>query len=619
MSDRRPPSPNSPGNPPAASAPAEAAALRETGAVPLRADDPARVGTFVPVALLGSGGMGRVYLARAADDGAGLFAVKVIRPEYAEDVHFQRRFEREALVHGRLGPPHAPRLRGTGWDGRLLWMATEYIPGLDLADAVRGGGALPVSGVWRLVAELGGALTALSAAGVVHRDLKPSNVLLSLQDTCVIDFGISKAADAGAITGTGNRVGTPAYMSPEYLRTGHCDTASDVFSLACSLLYAATGRAPFGDGTGVDVMHRVAFEEPDPKVTGPVSAADPRLGALLTACLAKEPGHRPTPEELTDAAREFVTPAADWPDPLHGRILARQRAYERLRGLPVERAALLRPSDHRPKARPPQHPAAPVFPSAPAPVPVPASASASEPVPVPASAEAAATAATPSVPPLASRTRRRRIRAVAAGAALCAVAAGVLVLTREGGPAHPATPEAVASAEGGPGGLPGGLARTDTPSASEAASVAGAPSARADLPEDGGDGSPSGGATGSAAASDGPGGDPAAPAGDPSSSPSTTSAPPAGTAPADPGGAPWNTGCTYYHGHGRTGLGDSGKRVSQVQCMLIARGYDVGGSGADGEFGPGTEAAVSRFQSASGLPADGVVKQATWVALRAEN
>jgi serine/threonine protein kinase len=100
----------------------------------------------------------------------------------------------------------------------------------------------------------------------------------------VIDFGISKAIDASTITGTGVRVGTPAYMSPEHLRTGRSDTASDVFSLAGTLVYAAVGRAPFGDGTGVDVMHRVAFEEPDPELIAEISAADHALGSLLTAC-----------------------------------------------------------------------------------------------------------------------------------------------------------------------------------------------------------------------------------------------------------------------------------------------------------------------------------------------
>ncbi|MGP4049573.1 protein kinase domain-containing protein [Streptomyces sp. 2A115] len=322
----------------------EAAALRQTGTSPLRTGDPSRVGPYVPLALLGSGGMGRVFLARPADDSPGLVAAKVIRPEYADDATFRRRFEREASVHARIRTPQTPRLCGTGFQDELLWMATEYLPGLDLAAAVREDGALEVAAVWRLVAELGRALADLAAAGIVHRDLKPSNVLLSARGAHVIDFGISKAADASAITGTGNRVGTPAYMSPEHLRTGKSDTASDVFSLAGTLVYAAAGSAPFGDGTGVDVMHRVAFEEPDPELLGEISAADAALGSLLSACLTKEPERRPTAQDLIDAAGAH-TGTSSWPEPLGGRVLARQRAYEVLHRLPVERRARFRPPE----------------------------------------------------------------------------------------------------------------------------------------------------------------------------------------------------------------------------------------------------------------------------------
>lgn len=84
-------------------------------------------------------------------------------------------------------------------------------------------------------------------------------------------------------------------MAPEYLREGRCDAASDVFSLGCTIVYAATGHAPFGDGTGVDVMHRVAFEAPDTEVMAELAQADPALAALLSACLAKDPAGRPTP------------------------------------------------------------------------------------------------------------------------------------------------------------------------------------------------------------------------------------------------------------------------------------------------------------------------------------
>ncbi|WP_020117343.1 protein kinase domain-containing protein [Streptomyces canus] len=576
-----------------ASADDAAAALRQTGALPLRLGDPGRVGPYAPVALLGSGGMGRVFLARPVDDSPGLVAVKVIRPEYAEDPRFRRRFEREAAVHARLRTPHAPRLCGTGFEDELLWMATEYLPGFDLAEAVKEYGALETTAVWRLVAELGQALAALAVEEIVHRDLKPSNVLLSVRGAHVIDFGISKAADASAITGTGNRVGTPAYMSPEHLREGRSDTASDVFSLAGTLVYAATGRAPFGDGTGVDVMHRVAYENPNPEVVGEISAADEELGALLTACLDKEPARRPTPQELIDAAR--VRPVtATWPDPLGTKVLARQRAYEALHRLPVADLSRLRSAGDLPlplSARLPQPAPLPVAPDAPSPV----------------KAENAPPPPGRSGDP--ARHRRKALLGVAAVLTICVVAAVALLLVRQDPPAVASPKAGATSADGtGPRGASdgplspsvGGLSRPDVDGAAveDRDPTAGAASAK---PRASGSAGDRGGAS-------------SPPGQAPSATPSATAS--ADTPSAGTDTAPWLSECTYYGGNGRTRLGDSGKRVQQVQCMLTERGYSVGSTGLDGEFGSGTETAVRAFQDERGLDADGVVGHDTWVALR---
>ncbi|WP_326584801.1 protein kinase [Streptomyces sp. NBC_00481] len=575
-----------------------AAALREAGALPLRPGDPDRIGPYVPVGLLGSGGMGRVYLARPTDGGPDLVAVKVIRPEYAEDIRFRRRFEQEASVHSRVRTPRMPRLAGTGFRDELLWMATEYLPGLDLAAAVHEDGPLSAVAVRRLVAELGQALADLSAAGIVHRDLKPSNVLLSARGAHVIDFGIAKAADASAITGTGNRVGTPAYMSPEYLRTGTCDTASDVFSLACTLIFAATGSAPFGDGTGVDVMHRVAFEEPNPEVLAEISAADARLTALLSACLAKEPGDRPTPEQLIEAApsgspgSEATGPSGTfgWPDPLGGRVLARQQAYEALCRLPLEQPG------PEPRGKAPAAVAASPGPSADA---------SAQPL--------------PPTPP-GTRTRRRRVLIGASGLALCVAATGVVVLTLRSPSTTTASPQRgmTKSADARPGDAASGSATAGSNGA------AAAPDGGSGVSEvsgkddrdavDDGTARPdeSGSGSGSGSASDDEHADSSAPA-------TETSAPTEPTAsptddPTEPSTPAWLSECTYYSGNGRTRLGNSGKRVVQVQCMLTRRGYGVGD--AEGDFGTGTQDAVRNFQSDKGLAPDGVVSQGTWAALR---
>ncbi|MEU9171815.1 serine/threonine-protein kinase [Streptomyces sp. NPDC048420] len=540
-------------------------ALRQTGAAPLLPADPRRIGPYVPLGLLGSGGMGRVYLARRADDGPGLAAVKVIRPEYAEGPDFRRRFEREAAVHGRVRTPRAPHLLGTGFDDTLLWMASEYLPGLSLAEAVRECGLMEPAGVWRLVAELGEALSALAAAGVVHRDLKPSNVILSPRGTHVIDFGISHAVDSSAITTTGNRVGTPAYMAPEYLREGRCDAASDVFSLGCTLVYAATGHAPFGDGTGVDVMHRVAFEAPDAEVMAELTETDPALAGLLAACLAKDPAGRPTPRQLTDAATAAGHGrAANWQEPLAGRIRDRQQGCAVLEGMPVRETGLFRTP--------------------------------TEPVLSPPAAGSGG-----------NGKRRRPLLAAVAGIAVGAVAVGAFLLTRPGldSPAAAAptsvgsvtasaTPTSAApSSSASPSGKDAGEKKKDKDKSE--AQTAAAPDESSSAPEN----TPTPTAT--------QGGSTA-----PTPTPTATVTKTA-SAPATPA---WISGCTYYSGTELTDYGDTGQRVVQVQCMLTKRGYSVGSSGVDGEFGRDTQSAVKQFQSAKGLEVDGQVGPNTWAALR---
>ncbi|MEU9325283.1 protein kinase [Streptomyces canus] len=547
--------------------PAAGDALRQAGAAPLLPADPGRIGPYVPLGLLGSGGMGRVYLARRADDAPGLAAVKVIRPEYAEGPDFRRRFEREAAVHGRVRTPRAPHLLGTGFDDALLWMATEYLPGLNLAEAVRECGLLEPAGVWRLVAELGEALSALAAAGVVHRDLKPSNVILSPRGTHVIDFGISRAADSSAITTTGNRVGTAAYMAPEYLREGRCDAASDVFSLGCTIVYAATGHAPFGDGTGVDVMHRVAFEAPDTEVMAELAQADAALAALLSACLAKDPAGRPTPRQLIDAATAAGHGrASHWHDPLAARLLDRQQGCAVLEGGPVRQSPHFRT------------PTEPVLSSVPTPV-------------------------------TGSGKRRRPLLAAVAGIAVGAVAVGAFLLTRPGldspAAAAPTRSGSVSASAAPTSSKTGASASPSRKDAGEKKKDKSEPQTAA--PEESSsapDPAPSATATRNSGGT--AGGNSTAPT--PTATVTRTAAPPATPA--------WISGCTYYSGTELTDYGDKGQRVVQVQCMLTKRGYSVGGSGVDGEFGKDTQSAVKQFQSAKGLEVDGQVGPNTWAALR---
>ncbi|WP_232838406.1 serine/threonine protein kinase [Streptomyces geranii] len=275
-----------------------AAGMEPPPVVPLRRNDPRQAGPYRLEALLGSGGMGRVFLGRDTVGGTGLAAVKVVRPEYADDPMFRKRFEREIGALDRIQGAHIVRLLGSGADDDLVWVATEYIPGPTLAEVVAARGPIDPAAAWRLLADVGRAIEAIWQAGLVHRDLKPSNVILGADGARVIDFGVVQAPEGTAITATGQNVGTPAYMSPEQARGREVTAASDVFSLASTLTYAVTGQAPFGEGTGVDVLFGVAFEPPRDEVLDRVAAVDAELAAFIRTCLDKDPERRPAPETV---------------------------------------------------------------------------------------------------------------------------------------------------------------------------------------------------------------------------------------------------------------------------------------------------------------------------------
>lgn len=225
--------------------PAESLAV--LGGRPLGPQDPATVGRYRIHALLGIGGMGRVYLAWAQQPGLALgrsgawVAVKVIRPELADNPEFRRRFARELEAVGLVRTPYAAALVHGEPEARQPWIATEFVPGVALADAVRPGEPLPASSVWRLAHDLGSALTAVHQAGIVHRDVKPSNVILGSGGAKIIDFGVAHASELSQLTTTGMNIGTPSYMAPEQAKAGEVSPASDVFSLACCCISRRPG------------------------------------------------------------------------------------------------------------------------------------------------------------------------------------------------------------------------------------------------------------------------------------------------------------------------------------------------------------------------------------------
>ncbi|MFF3672655.1 protein kinase [Streptomyces sp. NPDC002120] len=262
----------------------------QTTPTALSADDPHEIGGYRLHARLGSGGMGVVYLAYTP--GGRPIALKAVRGEFASDPEFRERFAQEVASARRIHGLFTAQVVDSGVDDRTPWLATAYVPGPTLHEVVRRHGPLPVRTVLLLVAGIAEALQAIHRAGVVHRDLKPANVLLAGDGPRVIDFGIARAADAAALTGTGLRIGTAAFMAPEQALGHPVTPATDVFALGTLAAYVAGGAAPFGSGPESGALYRVVHELPD------LTRVPPDLHELISWCLAKHPGDRPTTVEL---------------------------------------------------------------------------------------------------------------------------------------------------------------------------------------------------------------------------------------------------------------------------------------------------------------------------------
>ncbi|MET8508572.1 serine/threonine-protein kinase [Streptomyces sp. NPDC004787] len=263
---------------------------------PLAADDPTTVAGYRLAARLGAGGMGKVYLSYTP--GGRPVAIKVIRPEFGEDAEFRRRFAQEVRSAQRVQGLFTAPVIDADAEGTRPWLATAYVPGPSLADAVVAHGAMPTETVLLLVAGMAEALQVIHGAGLVHRDLKPSNVLLASDGPRVIDFGIAHAADATSLTGSGVTIGTPSFMAPEQAAGRRVTPATDVFALGQVAVYAATGVPAFGEGTGHGVLYRIVHEQPD------LSAVPERLSQLVTRCLAKDPEERPSVAEVIRLCQE---------------------------------------------------------------------------------------------------------------------------------------------------------------------------------------------------------------------------------------------------------------------------------------------------------------------------
>ncbi|MBO1336051.1 serine/threonine-protein kinase [Streptomyces sp. VRA16 Mangrove soil] len=260
---------------------------------PLGTGDPLRLGPYRVLGVLGEGGMGKVYVGQ---DGAGtLAAVKVLKPELAHDTHLAQRFVREAQAAQAVRSKGVANVLGAWTEGGRPWIATEFLAGLTLDQAVEAHGPLDGTAVRALAASLAATLADIHAAGFVHRDLKPPNIVLTSTGPRVIDFGIARPEHGLTLTTTGQVPVTPGYGAPEQVLGQRVAPSADVFSLGAVLVYAATGQRAFDGGHVAAVQYEVVHGEPR------LDAVPEPLRQLIGPCLAKDPARRPVPAQIAQA------------------------------------------------------------------------------------------------------------------------------------------------------------------------------------------------------------------------------------------------------------------------------------------------------------------------------
>ncbi|WP_433476841.1 WD40 repeat domain-containing serine/threonine protein kinase [Spirillospora sp. CA-142024] len=289
---------------------------------PLRPGDPQRVGTYRLLGRLGSGGMGHVFAGRSP--GGRLVAVKLVRPELADDARFRRRFAQEVAAARKVGGFYTAQVVDADPEADPPWLVTAFVSGPSLHQAVSEHGPLPAEALGVLGAGLAEGLAAIHAADLVHRDLKPGNIILAADGPRVIDFGIVRALDDAHNSTT--VLGTPGFMSPEQARGLQVGPPSDVFALGSVLTYAATGNGPFGTGPVSAIVYRIVHDAPD------LSALPSHLADLVGACLAKDPERRPGLAEILDRLAVPAEPAGGWLPPI---VTAMIGAYDREFSQPV--------------------------------------------------------------------------------------------------------------------------------------------------------------------------------------------------------------------------------------------------------------------------------------------
>jgi serine/threonine protein kinase len=250
-----------------------------------------RFGRYQLDSLIGVGGMGRVYRARA-QDGAPV-ALKIIKKDLSRDETFRRRFRREARIAQTVRNPHVVPVRDSGEEDGLPYLAAQFIEGAALDQKLESEGRLDLATTVRICGQVADGLQAMWEAGMVHRDVKPGNILLDVSGNAYItDFGLAKDRDGTVLTRPGQPLGSMDYMPPEQIRGEPVTAAADIYALGCVMFECVQGSPPFADREGLRVLWAHLQDEPADPAAGR-SDVPPEFGQALVAALRKEPSERP--------------------------------------------------------------------------------------------------------------------------------------------------------------------------------------------------------------------------------------------------------------------------------------------------------------------------------------
>ena len=273
--------------------------------------------------LIGRGGMGAVYLATQLNLDRPV-AIKVIAPDIIDDDESLQRLSREAKIVANLSHPNIVQLHFTGKEFNYPYLVMEYVDGQSLGILLRATGKISVPAACDVVLQVGFALEAAAAVGVVHRDIKPDNILITPDGRVkVTDFGLARRSDDSArLTLTGQSLGTPHYMSPEQCEGNSMDIRSDIYSLGITFWQCLAGFLPFDGETPFAILMKQVHEKlPDIRVVSPDVPKE--VAEIIAGMTAKDLGTRMAePGEIVRGLKKYMA----GPDVKREKLKAASRA-----------------------------------------------------------------------------------------------------------------------------------------------------------------------------------------------------------------------------------------------------------------------------------------------------